>query len=125
MRLGRIIVHRCRSLFRRSRAEVDLQREIDLHIEQLAKEQMAAGMTESEAFAAARREFGSIVVTEESCRDMRGINFIDELARDLSFAFRTLRKSPAFTLTEFHGRDHDACAADSRSAKSGGSELAR
>jgi macrolide transport system ATP-binding/permease protein len=99
MRLGRIIVHRCRSLFRRSRAEVDLQREIDLHIEQLAKEQMAAGMTESEAFAAARREFGSIVVTEESCRDMRGINFIDELARDLSFAFRTLRKSPAFTLT--------------------------
>jgi hypothetical protein len=44
MRFGRIIVHRLHSLLRRSRAEADLQREIDLHLEQPAKEQMAAGM---------------------------------------------------------------------------------
>lgn len=99
MRLGRIIAHRCRSLLRRSCAEADLQREIDLHIEQLAKERMAAGMNESEALIAARREFGPVALTKEQCRDMRGINFVEELTRDLSFAFRALRKSPVFTLT--------------------------
>jgi hypothetical protein len=65
MRFGRILVHRCKSLFRRSRVEADLQREIDLHIEQLAKERMATGMTESEALLSARREFGPIGLTKE------------------------------------------------------------
>jgi predicted permease len=99
MRFGRIIVHRLYSLFRRSRAEADLQREIDLHIEQLAKEHMATGMTESEARIAARREFGAVGQTQEQCRDMRRIRFIEEFMRDLAFAFRALKKSPLFTLT--------------------------
>ncbi len=99
MRFGRIFVRRLRSLFRRSRAEAELQREIELHIEQLAKEQMAAGMSESEAFLAARREFGTVSLTKEQCRDMRRTNFIEELTRDLAFALRALRKSPVFTLT--------------------------
>ncbi len=99
MRFTRILVHRFYSLFRRSRAETDLQREIDLHIEQLAKEQLAAGMSESEAFIAARREFGPVGLTKEQCRDMRRIGFIEELTQDLAFAFRTLKKSPAFTVT--------------------------
>jgi hypothetical protein len=99
MRFVRILTHRCRSLFRRSRAEADLQREIDLHVTQLAKELMAEGMSECEALLAAKREFGPVDLTKERCRDMRRTNFIEELARDLAFAFRTLRKSPAFTLT--------------------------
>ncbi len=99
MRFGRIIVHRFQSLFRRSRAETELQREIDLHIEQLTKERIAAGMTEREALIAARREFGPIALAKEQCRDTRRINFIEDLTRDLAFAFRALRKSPGFTLT--------------------------
>ncbi len=99
MRFGRIIVHRYRSLFRRSRVEADLQREIDLHIEQLARERMAAGMAESEALVAAKREFGTVSITKEECRDMRRISFIEDLTRDLAFAFRALTKSPGFTLT--------------------------
>ncbi|HZQ55832.1 MAG TPA: ABC transporter permease [Bryobacteraceae bacterium] len=99
MRLGRILAHRWQSLFRRSRAEAELQREIALHIEQLAKEYRAAGMSESEALSAARRDFGPAGVTKEQCRDMRGTRWIEECARDLAFGFRALKKSPGFTLT--------------------------
>src|SRR4051794_30457823 len=97
MRIGRIIAHRWRSLFRRFRAEADLQREIDLHIEQLTKEQMAEGMSESEARIAAAREFGNPGLIKERCRDMRRIQMLEEAARDVAFAFRMLRKSPVFS----------------------------
>ncbi|HWD99119.1 MAG TPA: ABC transporter permease [Bryobacteraceae bacterium] len=99
MRFLRILAHRFHSLFRRSRAEAELEREIDLHIGQLVKEHMAEGMTEAEAMAVARREFGPAALAREQCRDMRRTNWIDDLARDLAFAWRVLRKSPVFTLT--------------------------
>ncbi len=99
MRLGRVVLHRLRSLIRRSYAEADMERELDFHIEQLTKEHMAAGMRESEARLAARREFGSLEVTKEQCRDMRRVNFIEDFVRDLGYAFRLLTKSPGFTLT--------------------------
>ncbi len=99
MRFGRILVRRCQSLFRRARAEAELEREIDLHMEQLAKERMAAGMAESEALISARRDFGPVSLTKEQCRDTRRINFIEDLTRDVAFASRALTKSPAFTLT--------------------------
>jgi macrolide transport system ATP-binding/permease protein len=99
MRLVRLILHRCRSLFRRSRVEADLQREMNLHLDQLVKERMAEGMTESEARAAAKRDFGPVSLTAEQCRDMRRTHLIEELIRDLAFAFRALKKSPAFTVT--------------------------
>jgi hypothetical protein len=35
---------------------------------------------------------------QEECRDMRRLNLIDDLGRDLRYAGRTLRREPAFTL---------------------------
>ncbi|HWD99272.1 MAG TPA: ABC transporter permease, partial [Bryobacteraceae bacterium] len=99
MRFFRILTNRFRSLFRRSRAEAELEREIDLHLGQLVKEHLEAGLTEAEAVAAARREFGPVALTKEQCRDMRRTTWLDDLARDVVFASRVLRKSPAFTLT--------------------------
>jgi macrolide transport system ATP-binding/permease protein len=99
MRFARILALRFRSLLRRSRAETDLQREVDLHIEQLTKEWIAAGLNESEARHAATRDFGPVALTKEQCRDMRRTGFIEEFIKDAAFAFRVLAKSPAFTLT--------------------------
>ncbi len=98
MRIVRIMKHRLRSLLHRSRVDLDLQREIETHLEQLAKERMAEGMSKSEALLAAKREFGPGSLTQEQCRDMRGTSFIDDLMRDLVFAFRGLTKSRVFTL---------------------------
>src|SRR6266849_6299093 len=99
MRVGRIVRHRLRSLFRRSSAEAEMEREFELHIEQLTKQHLASGMSLSEARLAAHREFGSIAVSKEECRDMRRVNWIEDLAKDVAYAFRLLKKSPGFTLT--------------------------
>ncbi len=98
MRIVRVIKHRLRSLLQRSRVDFDLQREFEVHLEQLVKERMAEGMSKSEAALAAKREFGPVSLTQEQCRDMRATNLIDDLMRDLVFAFRGLTKSPVFTL---------------------------
>jgi hypothetical protein len=99
MRLARIVVHRFRSLFRRFRAETEMQSELDIHLAQLTKEYMAAGMDEPAARRAARIEFGPLEGIKEECRDMRRIHWIQELSQDLAYAARLLAKNPAFTLT--------------------------
>ena len=99
MRFGRIIRHRWHSLVRRSRVDADLEQEIELHIELLAKQYMADGMCESDARLAAHREFGPVTFSKERCRDMRKWNLLEDLAKDLRLAWRVLAKSPGFTAT--------------------------
>ena len=99
MRFARIVGHRFRSLLRHSRADADLQRELDLHLEQLTKEYIAAGRSEADARAAARRDFGSLESTKEQCRDMRRVTVVEDVLKDLSYAFRLLKRSPGFTFT--------------------------
>jgi len=98
MRLVHVILHRLGSLFRGSRANADLQREIDVHFEQLVKEAIASGMNESEAHTVARREFGCVESTKESCRDMRRVNLIENFVRNVQYALRTIRTKPSFSV---------------------------
>jgi putative ABC transport system permease protein len=98
MRFSRVVIHRLHSLFRRSRADADLQREIELHFEQLVKEAMTSGASESEARMMARRQFGSMDKTKEECRDARRINFVGNLMRDVRYALRTIRTKPGFSV---------------------------
>src|SRR5215831_10900455 len=99
MRIYRVLVHRIRSLFRRARVEADLQREMELHMNALTEEFIAAGVGESEARMLARREFGSVEVTKEKCRDTRRVNLLEDAGKDLVYACRQMRKSPVFALT--------------------------
>ncbi len=96
MRFSRVIRHRLHSLFRGSRADSDLQREIELHFEQLVKEAMASGMSESEARMMAHREFGPVEKTKEECRDTRRVNLVENFVRDVRYALRMLVNSPGF-----------------------------
>src|SRR3712207_4740484 len=98
-RILRLVGHRLRSLFRRGRAEEELQREMDIHIDQLTRELMAEGMSEPDARAEAQRQFGVIEVLKEECRDMRRVRVVEDLVKDVAFAVRLARKSPGFTLT--------------------------
>src|SRR5947207_4101296 len=88
---------RFRSLFRKSSVEKDLSDELRFHLGKLSEEKVAKGMTSQEARYAALRELGGVEQIKEECRDMRRVNFVENLVQDIRFGFRMLAKNPAFT----------------------------
>ena len=97
-RIWRIIRLRWRSVFGRAKVEAEARREMELHLELLTREKLATGLEPVAARAAARREMGNLGALEDASRDTRRVRYLHDLADDLSFAARLLRKSPAFTL---------------------------
>lgn len=79
--------------------ESGMSAEFRFHIERYAEDLMRAGTREEEAYRRARMELGGFNNLKESCREARGLLWIDEIGRDTRFAARLLRKSPAFTTT--------------------------
>src|SRR5512146_1138898 len=86
-----------RTVFRRSGWEREMHEELQFHIEQHAARLALSGLPEAEAWRRARLEFGGVEAYKERCREARGAGWIDELARNLRYAFRSMRKSPGFT----------------------------
>ena len=97
MRHLRLLRHRLRSLFRRRAVEDELDRELSLHLEQLTREHLEAGVPEADARRAARREFGSPDLAKDQCRDARRVGLVEDLVRDTGYAARFLARSPGFT----------------------------
>lgn len=88
---------RLRSILRRSRVEEELSAELQFHLERQAEENRLRGMDSSEARLAALRAFDGVEQRKEECRDRRRVVIFDQLAQDLRYAARTLRKKPVFT----------------------------
>ena len=84
---------------RPTRAEPDLERELQSHLQQLEDEYRRRGLSADDAKYAAKRSFGSVELTKELHRDTRSFLFLDHLLRDLRYAARALRRAPAFTMT--------------------------
>jgi len=71
--------------------------ELRFHRDRLIDDYVASGMDRREAERRAFLEFGNAATIEESVRDVRG-RWLDDLSKDLTYAFRTLRRAPAFTV---------------------------
>lgn len=93
------VMPRWSALFRRKRVEDELNAELQFHLEEQIKANLAAGMPPEEARYAALREFGGVEQVKERTRDEWGIRWVETIWRDLRFSLRSLRRSPAFTLT--------------------------
>ena len=84
-------------LFRRNECEQDLDEEIRAHLDVAAGENIESGMPPDEAHRAARREFGNVALAKECTRQVWIIGWLDTLAQDLRFAFRSFRRNPGST----------------------------
>jgi predicted permease len=99
MRLNSMLRLRLRSLFSRSTVERELDEELRYHLERQIEHNVAAGMTRAEARRDALQSIEGFAQRKEECRDMRGLNLIENLEKDLRFAIRQLRKNLGFTCT--------------------------
>jgi len=93
----RRFARRLRVLLGRRSFERDLDDELRFHIEMQAAKHVERGMSPAAARALAEREFGRMPRYKDEVRDARGVTFADDVARDVRFAARALRRSAGFT----------------------------
>jgi putative ABC transport system permease protein len=74
-----------------------LWEEMEFHIESIAQDYAARGMSEVEARAAARRKFGNMTQKSEESRGVWLVRWLSDLAQDLRYSFRGMRRDAAFT----------------------------
>jgi predicted permease len=82
--------------WRRKRTGNDFNDEIQAHIALEAQRLRAEGMSDADAEAAARRQFGNVLSTEEQFYESSRWLWLDHLRRDVAYGLRVLLRNPGF-----------------------------
>jgi len=98
MRRLRAWTWRLGDLVRGRHRDADLAEELESHLQLHVDAGIRAGMTPDEARRDAILKLGGLEATKEAYRDRRGVPIVDQTLRDVSYALRSLRRAPAFTL---------------------------
>ena len=88
-----------RNLVRRRRADLEIDAEIDAHLQLLVDEHVRAGHTPDEARRLARLDLGGAVQVAEAVRERRSGAWIETLARDVRHGARVMARRPLATGT--------------------------
>src|SRR5947209_1285124 len=89
---------RLRALFQKRKLDTEMDQEMRSHIEMQTQENLDAGMNPEEARYAALRQFGWVESIKETCRDRRGMSWIEHAIQDLRYGLRMMRKNPGSTV---------------------------
>ena len=88
---------RLKSIFQRKRLDQNLQDEMAFHLAMKQEKLRAQGVAEDDLRAASLRNFGNLMQATESSREAWMFVWLENLAQDLRYAGRMLRKAPALT----------------------------
>src|SRR5215472_14451110 len=98
MSLLRNLASGIRTLFRKEEMDRELDEELRAYQEMAADEKMRQGMSREDALRAVRLERGSLDGAKEIVRSGGWESFVEICWQDLRYGFRSLRKSPLFTV---------------------------
>lgn len=99
MKTVRAWILRLSGLFHKQHHEREMREELESHIALHVADNLRAGMTPEAAHRDALLKLGGLESLKEACRERSTAPFVEHLAQDTRFAFRQLRKNPAFTVT--------------------------
>src|SRR5215510_9129960 len=88
---------RLKSIFRRGRAERELDEELQFHLEKKIEEGIAEGLSPEEARYRALRAMGGLEQKKEEMRDARRVQWFTDFLDDVRYAIRSLRRTPGLT----------------------------
>jgi macrolide transport system ATP-binding/permease protein len=86
-------------LFAKSRREREMVDEIQSHLQMHIDDNLQLGMTQEEARRNAVLRIGGLESAKEACRERNTMPWIENLGKDLHFAFRQFKKNTGFTCT--------------------------
>lgn len=97
--MGRLLVFaaKARAFFAQSKANREFDEELQTHLQLLRERFASQGMSEEDADAAARRQFGNATFVHQQQREARTFLSPSNLWRDLCFGARMMRKNPGST----------------------------
>src|SRR5215475_13553613 len=93
------MLQRLANLFRRSKINDDIAAELQAHLAMRMEDNIARGMSPEDARREARLKFGNPTATRERVAAADTSLGFDDVARDIRYAARQLRRSPGFALT--------------------------
>src|SRR6186713_883983 len=92
------LLRKLHSLFQKQKPETRMTAEMQAHLSEAGERNFSKGVSEGAARYTAQRGFGGVKQIKVEARDQWATRWLEHGGRDLRFSFRSLRRSPVFSL---------------------------